>query len=209
MIAAAKAFSRRASRRQGRLPHKITLDGYEASHRAAKAVLGELPRGQHSKIRFSEYLNNLIEQDHLSIKLRLGPMLGFKRIRRAAATIAGIKLIHRIRKDQFKLGRVGVKDKTRPKLEGSSRCMIRVKFQSACLPCLPEFAPQLSRASCRSDGERCAAVRRRRDSLLHLAKYFRILERRDLTCRKQQPRLFHLSRARRGGEDRAHLDPSA
>jgi transposase-like protein len=40
-VAAAKAFLRRAFKRQGRLPHKITLDGCQASHRAAKEVLGE------------------------------------------------------------------------------------------------------------------------------------------------------------------------
>jgi transposase-like protein len=33
----------------------------------------------------------LIEQDHRSIKLRLGPMLGFKKFRRATTTIAGIE----------------------------------------------------------------------------------------------------------------------
>jgi DDE domain len=50
------------------------------------------------KIRSSKYLNNLIEQDHRSIKLRLGPMLGLKHFRRAATTIAGIELMHRIRR---------------------------------------------------------------------------------------------------------------
>ena len=42
--------------------------------------------------------NNLIEQDHRSIKLRLGPMLGLKRFQRASITIAGIEFMHRIRK---------------------------------------------------------------------------------------------------------------
>ena len=60
--------------------------------------------------------NNLIEQDHRSIKLRLGPMLGFKQFRRAAATIAGIKLMHRFRKDQFELGKLRAKDKTAPEI---------------------------------------------------------------------------------------------
>jgi len=46
--------------------------------------------------------NNLIEQDHRSIKLRLGPMLGLKRFQSASITIAGIELMHRIRKGQFK-----------------------------------------------------------------------------------------------------------
>ena len=75
-VAAAKAFFRRAFKSQGRLPRAITLDGYQASHRAAREFLGEHRRGKRTKIRSSKYLNNLIEQDHRSIKLRLGPMLG-------------------------------------------------------------------------------------------------------------------------------------
>ena len=74
-VAAAKAFFRRALQRQGQLPHKITLDGYQASHRGAAEALSEHPEGNQCKIRSSKYVNNLIEQDHRSIKLRLGPML--------------------------------------------------------------------------------------------------------------------------------------
>ena len=44
-----------------------------------------------TKLRSSKYLNNLIEQDHCGLKLRIGPMLGFKRFRTAAITIAGIE----------------------------------------------------------------------------------------------------------------------
>jgi hypothetical protein len=68
-------------------------------------------------------LNNLIEQDHRSIKLRLRPMLGFKRFRRAATTIAGIELMHRIRKGQFKLGKLRVKNK--PRLRFGMQCLAR------------------------------------------------------------------------------------
>jgi transposase-like protein len=50
-VAAAKAFFRLAFRRQGRLPLKITLDGYQASHRAAKEALDEHPEGNQCKIR--------------------------------------------------------------------------------------------------------------------------------------------------------------
>ena len=57
-------------------------------------------------------LNNLIDRAHRLIKLRLGPMLGPKNFRRAATTIAGIELMHRIRKGQFKLGNLRVKNKT-------------------------------------------------------------------------------------------------
>ena len=115
-VAAAKAFFRRAFKSQGRLPQKITLDGYQASHRAAREILGEHQRGKRTKIRSSKYLNNLIEQDHRSIKLRLGPMLGLKRFRSASITIAGIELMHRIRKGQFKLGKLRIKDKRAPEI---------------------------------------------------------------------------------------------
>ena len=111
-----RGFFRRGFKSQGRLPRAITLDGYQASHRAAREVLGERPRGGRTKIRSSKYLNNLIEQDHRSIKLRLGPMLGFKRFRNASITIAGIELMHRIRKGQFKLGRVRIKDNRAPEI---------------------------------------------------------------------------------------------
>ena len=58
--------------------------------------------------------NNLIEQDHRSIKLRLGPMR--KRFQRASITIAGIELMHRIRKGQFKLGKLCIKDNRAPEI---------------------------------------------------------------------------------------------
>jgi transposase-like protein len=60
-VAAAKAFFRRAFKSPGRLPRAITLDGYQASHRAAQEILGERHRGKRTKIRSLKYLNNLIE----------------------------------------------------------------------------------------------------------------------------------------------------
>jgi len=41
-------------------------------------------------------------------------MLGFKRLRNAAITIAGIELMHRIRKGQFALRRLGSHGGTAP-----------------------------------------------------------------------------------------------
>ena len=115
-VAAAKAFFQRAFEGQRRLPRAITLDGYQASHRAAREFLAAHGRGKRTKLRSSKYLNNLIEQDHRSIKLRLGPMLGFKRFRRASITIAGIELMHRIRKGQFALGKLRALSKTAPEM---------------------------------------------------------------------------------------------
>jgi transposase-like protein len=66
------------------------------------------------KLRSSKYLNNLIEQDHRGVKLRIGPMLGFKRFKTAAITIAGIELLLRIRKGQFNVGRLRLRDRHAP-----------------------------------------------------------------------------------------------
>jgi len=67
-----------------------------------------------STLRLSKYLNNLIEQDHRNIKSKLNAMLGFKRFRDAAITISGVELMHRIRKGQFNLRRLSLKDTTAP-----------------------------------------------------------------------------------------------
>ena len=58
--------------------------------------------------------NNLIEQDHRGVKARIGPMLGFKRFRTAAVTIAGIELLRRIRKGQFNLRRLRLNGRGAP-----------------------------------------------------------------------------------------------
>jgi transposase-like protein len=55
---------------------------------------------------FQQYLNNRIEQDHRRVKRRIRPMLGFKRFETAAVTISGIELAAKIRKQQFKVGKL-------------------------------------------------------------------------------------------------------
>jgi transposase-like protein len=113
-VGAAKAFFRKAIKNQGSAPRTITLDGYAASHRAVREMKadGQLPAD--TKVRSSQYLNNLIEQDHRGVKLRVGPMLGFKWFRTAAIVIGGIELLRRIRKGQFSLGRLRLKDRSTP-----------------------------------------------------------------------------------------------
>ena len=73
---------------------------------------GLLPEGTH--VRSSKYLNNVIEQDHRNIKSRTNVMRGFKPFRSAATTISGIELMHRIRKGQFDLWALGLKDTATP-----------------------------------------------------------------------------------------------
>ena len=105
-VNAAKTFLRRAIEKT-RKPTKITLDAYAASHRAVREMkeAGELSK--RVRVRSSQYLNNLIEQDHRRVKQRTRPMLGFKRFDNAAVTISGIELAEKIKKGQFKTGKFG------------------------------------------------------------------------------------------------------
>jgi transposase-like protein len=49
----------------------------------------------------SKYLNNIVEQDHRHIKRIVTPMGGFRTMRTAARTIAGIELMNMIKKKQL------------------------------------------------------------------------------------------------------------
>ena len=82
------------------------MDGYAASHRAVREMKADGQMPTDTKLRSSKYLNNLIEQDHRGVKSRIGPMLGFKHFKVATVTIAGIELLHRIRRGQFNLRRL-------------------------------------------------------------------------------------------------------
>jgi transposase-like protein len=114
-VNAAKTFLRNAMKNR-RTPTKITLDAYAASHRAVREMkeTGELPR--RVKVRTSQYLNNLVEQDHRRIKQRIRPMLGFKRFDHAVVTISGIELAEQIKKGQFKTGKFGNRKATMSEL---------------------------------------------------------------------------------------------
>ena len=113
-VAAAKAFFKKAIRDQAHAPHTITLDGYAASHRAVREMQHADMLPKSTKLRSSKYLNNLVEQDHRGIKSRTRPMLGFKNFNSAAITLAGVELLHPIRKGQFAIRRLQLKDQAAP-----------------------------------------------------------------------------------------------
>ena len=70
---------------------------------ANKAAMAAINAGRAVTIlvRQVKYLNNIVEQDHRAIKRLTRPMLNFKSLRSAGSGLAGIELIHMIRKGQF------------------------------------------------------------------------------------------------------------
>jgi transposase-like protein len=99
---AARAFFNKAiTTNQYRRPRKINLDGNAATHRALRLLRQESPVWRSVVMRCSRYLNNIVEQDHRAIKRRCASMLSLKSFRAAAVTLAGVELVHRIRKRQF------------------------------------------------------------------------------------------------------------
>ena len=54
-------------------------------------------------VRQVKYLNNIVEQDYLPVKQITKPMLNFKSFRAARNVLAGIELMHMIRKGQLLL----------------------------------------------------------------------------------------------------------
>ena len=61
---------------------------------------GILP--QETTLRQVKYLNNLIEQDHRSVKRLIRPMLGFQSFHTAHRTLRGIEALSMIRKGQIR-----------------------------------------------------------------------------------------------------------
>ena len=95
---AALRFLRKATRYHG-VPAKITIDKSGANKAAIESFNEE--HEAHIEIRQIKFLNNIVEQDHRAVKRAVRPMLGFKAFRSAVATLAGIELMHMIRKGQL------------------------------------------------------------------------------------------------------------
>ena len=60
-----------------------------------------MPFGSDPFSAFLKYLNNIIEQDHRAVKRVTRPMLGFKSFDAAQGALAGIELMHMIKKKQM------------------------------------------------------------------------------------------------------------
>ena len=98
--AAALRFFDKAMKANG-VPEKVAMDKSGAN----KAAMDEINTSREMPIlvRQVTYLNNLVEQDHRAIKRVTRPMLNFKSFRTARSILAGIELMHMIRKSQLML----------------------------------------------------------------------------------------------------------
>ncbi len=96
--AAAKRFFDKAMQANG-VPEKVTMDKSGAN----KAAIDEINANREKPmvVRQVKYLNNIVEQDHRAVKRITKPMLGFKSFQSAKNILAGIELMHMIRKGQM------------------------------------------------------------------------------------------------------------
>ena len=81
------------------LTDKISIDKSGANTAAIESVIADT--GALLQLHQSQYLNNIVEQAHRSIKRIIRPMLGFKSFRCARILWAGIETMHPIRNGQM------------------------------------------------------------------------------------------------------------
>src|SRR5215510_4009371 len=122
-MVAAKRFLRRAIEASGNaMPRVMNVDknpAYPAAMEALKAE-GAVPR--RVALRQCKYLNNVIEQDHRTVKKRVWLAKGYGTFQTAWRTLQGIETVHMIRKGRF--GKRGC---------GRPRSLHRVAVRPRCL----------------------------------------------------------------------------
>ena len=94
---AAKRFFKKAIK-SNVIPEKINIDKSGSNAAAIKEYNKE--EGTNIEIRQNKYLNNLVEQDHRSIKQLCRATLGFKSFRTAKITLSGFECMKILNKKQ-------------------------------------------------------------------------------------------------------------
>ena len=101
--AAAKRFFRRALSSPGNpVPRVINVDKNRAFPPAVEELKAEgiLPR--RVRLRQCKYLNNVVEQDHRTVKKRIWLAKGYGSFSTAWRTLQGIEAVHMIRKGRVR-----------------------------------------------------------------------------------------------------------
>jgi IS6 family transposase len=101
--AAAKRFLRRAIDASGSaMPRVMNVDKNPAYPAAVEALKAEGTLPLRVVLRQCKYLNNVIEQDHRTVKKRVWLAKGYGSVQSAWRTIQGIETVHMIRKGRVR-----------------------------------------------------------------------------------------------------------
>ena len=84
-------------------PTVINIDKSSSNTAALVEINNELPKSKRIKIQQNKHFNNIVEQGHRFIKRITMPMLGFKSIHSAGASLSEIELYHMLRKGQHEV----------------------------------------------------------------------------------------------------------
>ena len=107
---AAKRFFRKVlGRPHITTPRVINVDKNPTYIGAVRDLKREKLFPEKYKRRPSQYMNNIIEQDHRFIKRKTKLTLGFKNIYAAQKTLAGVELVRMIKKGQLRKTRGEIK----------------------------------------------------------------------------------------------------
>ena len=98
---AAKRFFKKAlGSNHNQMPRIITVDKNASYPIAIDELKNEKKLSKNIEIRQVKYLNNIVEQDHRSVKRIITPMLGFRSFRSASKTLKGIEAMNMVKKGQ-------------------------------------------------------------------------------------------------------------
>jgi transposase-like protein len=101
--ASAKRFFRKALSSSSKpCPRVINVDKNRAYPAAVKALKAEGVPSRRCRLRQCKFLNNVIEQDHRTVKRRVRLAMGYGSFRTAWRTIQGIETMHLIRKGRVR-----------------------------------------------------------------------------------------------------------
>jgi transposase, IS6 family len=100
--AAKRFFKKVLNSNHNKIPRVITVDKNPAYPSAIDKLKNDKILPKNVGIRQIKYLNNIIEQDHRSIKRIVNPMLGFQSFHTAIKTLKGIEAMNIIKKGQIK-----------------------------------------------------------------------------------------------------------
>jgi transposase-like protein len=84
------------------MPRVMNVDKNPAYPAAVEALKGDGTLPRRVELRQNKYLNNMIEQDHRTIKKRVWLAKGYGSFQSAWRTLQGIETVHMIRKGRVR-----------------------------------------------------------------------------------------------------------